>query len=200
MARLLASVGLARHRGDAARPVRDHRTPPAGRQSRDLWGHRRLLTLRRARGDPDYLRGDGLRHLPVGRGPGFPLDEGAHAVVLALPRGALVDAAPPDRGPIPAAGHPRRPTRVLGDLVRDVPQPGRHLRHSRPSDRFALRRPVLRLSSSFSRPFRRARSTATTASVTTGIAPVSLRNSGRTWIGLSTASSPASCTSSSWRP
>ena len=100
--------------------------------SREPWGHRRLLSLRRARGGPDDLGGDGLRHLPVDRGPGFPLDEDAHPVVLALPRGAAVDPAPPGRGPIPAAGHPGRPTGVPGDLVRDVPQPGRHLRHPGP--------------------------------------------------------------------
>ena len=62
-----------------------------------------------------------------------------------FPAALVVDPAPPGRGPIPATGHPRRPTRVLGDLVRDVPQPGRHLRHTRPSDRFAPRRSVLRL-------------------------------------------------------
>ena len=32
--------------------------------------------LRQARGGPDDLGGAGLRHLPVDRGPGFPLDAG----------------------------------------------------------------------------------------------------------------------------
>ena len=86
-------VGLARHRGDVARPVRDIATfcllP-----SRELWVHRRPRSFRRARRGPDDLGGDGLRHLPVDRGPGFPLDQDAHPAVLALPRGALVTLSP----------------------------------------------------------------------------------------------------------
>ena len=65
------------------------RTPPAGNRSRGSSGHRRLPGLRRARGGPGSLGGDRLRPLPVGRGPGFPLDEDAHRLVLALPRGDL---------------------------------------------------------------------------------------------------------------
>ena len=99
VARLLARVGLARHRGDADRPVRDHRPPPAGHRCRGRWGHRRLLGLGRARRGPGSLGGDGLRRLPLDRGPGFPLDEDAHLVVLALPRGAAVDPAPRWSGP-----------------------------------------------------------------------------------------------------
>ena len=45
-----------------------------------------------------------------------------------------------------------------------------------------------------------APSTAFAGSATTGIAPGSLGNSGPTWMGPSTASSPAFCLSSSWRP
>ena len=134
------------------------------------------------------------------RGPGFPLDEDAHPVVLALPRGAVLDSAPPGRGPIPAAGHPRRPARVPGDLVRDVPQPGRHLRHPGPADRFAPRRPVLGLPlllpDDFVGPHRPLPPVQSRLE-----SPASpRRNSGRTWMALSIASSRASCTSSSWRP
>ena len=59
---------------------------------------------------PNDLPGAGLRHLPVDRGPGFPLDEDAHRMVLALPGGAGVDPVPLGGGSIPATGHLRRPT------------------------------------------------------------------------------------------
>ena len=69
----------------------------------------------------------------------------AHPLVLALPGGALLDRVPPGRGKIPAAGDSGLTPGVFGDLVRDVPRPGRHLRHPGPADRFAPRRRVLRL-------------------------------------------------------
>src|SRR5208337_5551406 len=112
VARLLARMGLVGHRPDADRTVRDHRTSPAGNRSRGTSGHRRLPSLRRARGGPGYLGGDRLRPLPVEPGPSFPLDEDAHLLVLALPRGDVVDTAPPGGGPIPADGNARRPIRV----------------------------------------------------------------------------------------
>ena len=163
-------------------------------------GDRRSLQFREARGGPDDLGGAGLRPLPMGRGPVFPLDEDAHLLVLALPSGAAVDHAPPHWRPIPAADHPGSTTRVRRDLVPDVPQPGRHLLHPGQVDRLAPWPASSRPSSSSSRRFPRAPSTAIAGSVSTGTVPVPPRKSGRIWMAPSIASSRASCTSSSWRP
>ena len=52
----------------------------------------------------------GLRPLPVERGPGFPLDQDAHPLVLAVPRGDAVDPAPPDWRPDSCRWPSRAPT------------------------------------------------------------------------------------------
>ena len=66
-------VGLARHRDDAARPVRYHHPPSAGHRSRR--SRRSPAAPRSPAGSqgPGSLVSDGLRTLPVDRRPGFPL-------------------------------------------------------------------------------------------------------------------------------
>ncbi len=75
----------------------------------------------------------------------LPVPEDAHAPVLAVSvAGAVEPCSPwsrPDSRRWPSPILPR----VRGDLVPDVPQPGRHLRHPGPADRRPARRPVLRV-------------------------------------------------------